>query len=134
MTTHSEPMADVRDMYMAHGMFRREFGLIPGLIRGVTEGDTKRAGVVGYHIDLVSRILHAHHEGEDAIVWPKLLERGGQEAAAIVPAMVTHHEALEKLLTHTDEMLPGWRATARGGADLAEPFDQLNFILNEHMA
>ena len=66
MTTRVEPMADIRDMYMAHGMFRREFGLVPGLIRAVPEGDLERSRVVGRHIDLLSRILHAHHEGEDA--------------------------------------------------------------------
>jgi DNA-binding CsgD family transcriptional regulator len=31
----SEPYADVREMYMAHAMFRREFGLLPALIGGV---------------------------------------------------------------------------------------------------
>jgi hemerythrin-like domain-containing protein len=134
MTTHAEPTADVRDMYMAHIMFRREFSLIPGLVRGTPEGDQKRARNVAYHIDLLSRFLHAHHEGEDTILWPKLLERCPQEAAAIVPVMVTHHEALESLLTQTDELLAGWRSTARGGTELASVFDRLHAILDEHMA
>ncbi len=134
MTTHAEPMADVRDMYMAHGMFRREFGLIPGLVRGVPDGDQKRARVVGYHIDLLRRILHAHHEGEDSILWPKLRERGGREATAIVPTMVGQHEAIEERLARAGELLPGWRATARGGAEFAEVFDKLFSVLDEHMA
>jgi hypothetical protein len=27
------PHADVRDMYMVHATFRREFGALPGLVR-----------------------------------------------------------------------------------------------------
>lgn len=36
-----EPLADVRDMYMAHTMFRREIGLAPALIRDVADGDVE---------------------------------------------------------------------------------------------
>ena len=42
MTTINEPLADARDMFAVHTMFRREFGLMPGLIRAVTVGDTRR--------------------------------------------------------------------------------------------
>jgi hypothetical protein len=56
-STVNEPMADVRDMYMAHAALRREFRLLPQLIRDVTPGDTVRAEVVGAHAELVCRIL-----------------------------------------------------------------------------
>jgi type IV secretory pathway VirJ component len=134
-TTHAEYMANARAMYRAHhDMFRREFGLLPGLILSVPVGDTKRARVVADHVDLLSKMLRAYHEGEDAIMWPRLLERGGREAAAIVPAMRDQQETLERLLAEADEMLPGWRLIARGGADLALVFDHLLNVLTEHLA
>jgi hypothetical protein len=51
-------MADVRDMYLAHIMLRREFTLLPALIRGVRAGDTGRAEVIGAHAKLLCQILH----------------------------------------------------------------------------
>lgn len=50
----SEPYADVREMYMAHAMFRREFGMLPALISGVRAGDAARAEVVAQHSEGVS--------------------------------------------------------------------------------
>ncbi|MEU8378084.1 hemerythrin domain-containing protein [Streptosporangium sp. NPDC048865] len=134
MTTRAVPMADVRDMYMAHTVFRREFGLMPELVRGVAEGDTARSEVVGAHLDLLCRILHSHHEGEDAIVWPRLQERGGREAAEIVPTMEGHHRAIEAILRRLGTLAPAWRATARGGAQVAEACEDLLVVLVEHMA
>lgn len=39
MSTANEPLADARDMFAAHTLFRREFGLMPGLVRAVADGD-----------------------------------------------------------------------------------------------
>ncbi|MFJ6120322.1 hemerythrin domain-containing protein [Streptomyces sp. NPDC092129] len=134
MAAQTGPMADVRDMYMVHGMFRREFGLLPELVRGVAEGDKERAKVVGAHTDLLCRILHAHHGGEDALLWPRLQERGGQEALGLVAAMEGQHQAIEETLERVTGLLPEWWATARNGAELAEVFDGLLLLLTEHMA
>ncbi len=128
-----EPMADVRDMYMAHTAMRREFKLLPRLVSDVEPGDVRRAGVVGAHAELVCRVLHLHHEGEDQVLWPKLLERGGEETAAIVPVMEEQHHAIEKAHAQVTGLLPGWRSTGRGGAELAEVFDGLLTVILEHM-
>jgi hemerythrin-like domain-containing protein len=133
MGKQAQGMADVRDMYMAHTMFRREFSLIPGLLRGAPEGDTGRSEVVGVHIDLLCRILHAHHEGEDLLLWPKLHERAGADAAEIVSTMQEHHAAIETALGRANELLPAWRVTALGGKELADVFDELYVVLGTHM-
>ncbi|MFC8076691.1 hypothetical protein ACFUN8_14280 [Streptomyces sp. NPDC057307] len=51
-----ERHADVRDMYMAHTMFRREIGLAPALVRGVESGNAERAGVVADQSPLSVRV------------------------------------------------------------------------------
>jgi hemerythrin-like domain-containing protein len=130
----NEPMADVRDMYMAHTMFRREFGLLPQLIRDVREGDVTRAGIVGAHAELLSLILHLHHEGEDMFLWPRLEARGGAEAEAIVPTMEAQHHTIEETITRIGKLLPPWAATARDGDELAAAFEALRDALLEHMA
>ncbi|MEU6340946.1 hemerythrin domain-containing protein [Streptomyces sp. NPDC046977] len=127
-------MADVRDMYMAHTMIRREFGLLPQLVRDVLPNDTKRSEVVGAHAEFVCRLLHFHHDGEDLILWPLLQERGREEAEAIVPVMEEQHHAIEAANAEAIRLLPQWRSTARGGNELAEVFDRLLDALLEHMS
>lgn len=131
---HNEAMADVRDMYMAHANLRREISLLPKLIQDVAPGDTKRAEVVGEHASMVCGVLHQHHEGEDLLLWPRLSERGGAEAEAIVPLMHAQHHAIEEANAEVSRLLPGWRATAQGGAELAAAFERLRVALMEHLA
>ncbi|MFJ4848552.1 hemerythrin domain-containing protein [Streptomyces sp. NPDC088733] len=132
--TTNEPMADVRDMYVLHTLFGREIGLLPRLVRAVAPGDTERSEVVGAHIELLSGLLHLHHEGEDLILWPLLDQRGGEEAKAIVPAMEEQHHAIETANAELARLLPQWRSTARGGSGLADVLDRLLVVLLEHMA
>src|SRR5262245_32328645 len=115
--THAnqEPMADVRDMYMAHTMFRREFRLLPQLIRDVAPGDTRRATIVADHAEMICLALEAHHEGEDLLLWPKLLERGGAASAAIVPMIEKQHLGIHDALVEVRNLLPAWRASGRDG-------------------
>ncbi|MHA4947509.1 hemerythrin domain-containing protein [Micromonospora sp. SD19] len=126
-------MADVRDMYMAHSALRREFSLLPQLVRDVTPGDTRRAEVVGAHAEMLCHILHLHHEGEDLLLWPLLLERGGAQAA-IVPTMEAQHHAIEDAHAAVVALLPQWRRTGRDGEQLADALEQLRSALIEHMA
>jgi len=132
-STVDAPMADVRDMYMAHAALRREFRLLPQLIRDVAPGDTARAEVVGAHAELICRILHTHHEGEDLLLWPKLLQRGGDEAASIVPMMEEQHQAIDKALAEATGLLPAWRSTGQESEELAGVFEVLLAVLLTHM-
>jgi hypothetical protein len=134
MTTHTDPLADVRDMYLIHTVFRREFGLVPGLVRGVADGDTGRSAIVGAHLDLMCRFLHVHHEGEDLILWPLLMERGGEATRSVVPTMQSQHASIEEALGQVTELLSPWRQSARLGEALARACETLNTAITEHMA
>ena len=60
--TATEQLTDVSDMYIVHRVFRREFVLIPQLVRQVAAGDTARAAVVGEHAPAhPGRPRHAPH-------------------------------------------------------------------------
>lgn len=67
--------SDPFQMAMIHRTFRTEFGNLPGLIRAVTPGDTKRSRFVGNYLDDMIAVLHHHHAAEDEVLWPKLHER-----------------------------------------------------------
>jgi iron-sulfur cluster repair protein YtfE (RIC family) len=133
-SVQGEGMADVRDMYLAHTLFRREFARLPDLIVSIPDGDIAGAETVGSHVAMLCRLLHLHHEGEDQLVWPKLAARGGAEADAIVPTMEKQHHTIEVALARVDELLPAWRSSGRGGGTVADTLHQLLPALLEHMA
>jgi hemerythrin-like domain-containing protein len=129
-----EATADVRDMYLAHTLFRREFARLPELILSVADGDVAGAETVGSHVAMLCSLLHLHHEGEDLLLWPKLAARGGADADAIVPTMEKQHHIIEAALASVGELLPLWRSSGHGGETVANTFQQLLPALIEHMA
>ena len=127
--------ADVRPMIVLHNALRREFRLLPALVRGVPDADAARARIVAEHIDFLTTILHAHHHGEDVVLWPILLDRGPAEITPIVHVMEGHHERIDQLTLQIATALAGWRASAgsAAGGSLAESLDQLIVVLEEHL-
>ncbi|MFE1961308.1 hemerythrin domain-containing protein [Streptomyces sp. NPDC059479] len=132
----NEPLADVRDMYMAHTMFRREIGLAPALIRDVAGGDVKRASTVADHLQVVDNSLHHHHVAEDKHIWPRLVERVGEQAQPVVEVMEEQHGAIGALLDEARAGLALWRGTADAaqGEALADAMARLHGALVEHLA
>jgi iron-sulfur cluster repair protein YtfE (RIC family) len=84
-------------MEMVHKMFRREFGLMPGLLRGIA--DPERARIIAHHFDAITAMLHHHHHSEDDDLWPLLLQRVGVAATAPVESMEAHHAQLADALS-----------------------------------
>jgi len=74
-STAASPYADTRDMYTVHAMFRREFALLPGLVRSVPPKDADRAQVVAGHIELVNLMLHR------SSTWRKAITRASKSCS-----------------------------------------------------
>jgi hemerythrin-like domain-containing protein len=130
----TETHADIRDMYMAHTVFRREFGLLPAAISNVPTADVTRAQVVAQHYELIHEMLHHHHQAEDIYLFPRLVGRT-QEAPPIVAALEAQHEELDNVLADLTAGVNGWRETAdpAQGARLAETAGRLSGLLDDHM-
>jgi hypothetical protein len=127
-------LPDVNEMIVIHRVFRREFGALPRLIRAVPDGDTARAAVVGHHLELVAGGLHMHHTGEDALLWPLLLERAAPDRA-LVETMQRQHEQVEAYNAQVEAVLPEWTsgASAVRGEQLARLVEDLTTALLEHL-
>jgi hemerythrin-like domain-containing protein len=126
---------DTWEMVLVHRVFRREFRLLPALIRATREGDTARAEVLGDHLQNLTTGLEHHHTGEDELLWPLLLERVSLHAD-LVHRMEAQHERLHVLLERIGELAPSWRATAaaRVRDELADVAAQASVALDEHLA
>jgi len=117
-----------------HRVFRREFRLVPALVRAVPAGDTARAAVLAAHARLVLEGLHKHHTSEDDLLWPKLLERCTPDAA-LVHRMEAQHERVEHLTGRLHAALDRWAVEARPAVseEVASTFDALREALLEHL-
>jgi iron-sulfur cluster repair protein YtfE (RIC family) len=132
----TEQHADASEIYMTHDMFRREFSLLPGLIRRVGDGDVERAGVIANHFALIHGVLYHHHHGEDTHIWPLLRARGGAGAEALAQAMERQHEEMDAVLAEIIAGLADWRETAgrEQGVAIADAAEQLRHLLIVHLA
>jgi hemerythrin-like domain-containing protein len=130
------PLADARDMFAVHTMFRREYGAIPSLVRAVAAGDEQRTALVADHVALLNSVLHIHHAAEDEHIWPRLRERCPTEIVPIVDVMQEQHEGIHKGYLRVNETLEAWRASASAEAReaLAEAAVRLSALLDEHLA
>jgi len=94
-------MTDTRDMVLVHRVFRREFGLLPLMVRGVADGDVRAAARVARHAREMTDALHHHHHNEDELLWPRLLERAPLDAD-LVNRMEAQHAALAEILRRVE--------------------------------
>lgn len=124
---------DIREMVIVHDLFRREFGALPGLVRGVPSGDVARAAVVVAWLEELATGLHHHHTGEDELMWPILLERVTD--SALIRRMEEQHEQIARLHDHVAERAAAFAggATPQDGEQLATAIEGLRAALDEHL-
>ena len=125
---------DTTDMIVLHNAFRREFGLLPALVAGVAPGDRDRARTVVEHLDTELTALHDHHEGEDLILWPALLQTPGPDPD-LVHTMQTQHDQLDALLDTARTARNAWLAGLDAGqrAALVDALTGIAPALSEHL-
>lgn len=108
----SQPMADSSDMIVIHQMFRREFKAIPALVSAVPDGDPAKVAIVADHVTRMVAFLHGHHQGEDELVWPRLLERIPGGIDPLIYTMEAQHEGLATALDALAAQAAQWRITS----------------------
>ncbi len=124
----------VHEMVIVHRAFRREFVLLPRLVREVPDGDTARAAVVARALHVVLGGLTMHHTGEDAVLWPRLLERAAP-STGLVETMQAQHHRVDEYDERVEPLLADWETapTSARGAELADLLDSFAAALFEHL-
>ena len=125
---------DVRDMAIVHRTFREGYAEAARLVRAAPAPPPKRVAFLGDHIDFVIGMLHTHHEGEDELLYPKLIERVPDQA--LMTEEVEHeHELIRKALDAASVACGTWREqpSTETGADLAAALDELNSVAQRHL-
>lgn len=127
-------VTDTRDMVLVHRVFRREFRLLPVMMRQVADGDTAAAGRVFQHAREMLDALHHHHHSEDELLWPRLLQRT-PAGTGLVERMQAQHSAIAEVLQRIDATLPLWMRAARvrDANTLAADLVELGARLDQHL-
>ena len=126
---------DVTDMYAVHRVFRDTLGAAPQLVGGISAGDSARVEQVANYYDNILFFLEAHHDGEEAIVFPRLRERCPDEGAFLDSLESEHEEALGLLSTARSSLAswPGAGSDAAAQAAVAESLEALRVQLEAHL-
>jgi hypothetical protein len=126
---------DLAAMYVMHRAFRRDLDAFAGVVPTVAVGDRARWLLIRRRFAFFGTVLHKHHSGEDAVMWPLLAERGAD--AVVLDALEAEHAGIDPLLTAASEDL---RALSDGSGDaatrdrLARTAADLRDALNAHLA
>ena len=107
--TNQLPLADTSDMIRLHRVFREALSSAPRLVGSAPDGDVHRAEHVASYYDNVLRMLHAHHEGEDELLTPKLVDRQPDNADLILRIASQHQDVLAAL-TAAETAVEMWRS------------------------
>ena len=126
---------DTSDMQSVHRVFREAFALAPQLIGAVPSDDAARVALVADYYANVLAFLHVHHEGEDAILWPRLLDRCAVEDQATVRHAAGQHQDILADLATAEQRLVEWKDVPDidRGASLAAALVTLGANLGAHL-
>lgn len=85
-------------MYVMHHAFRRDLNRFVEAVRATPAGDQATWRRLEERWDLFATVLHKHHSGEDAGLWPWLLEHAEPDEVATLEAMEAEHAEIDPLL------------------------------------
>jgi len=124
----------VRDMAIVHCTFRKGYAEAALLVRAQPAPPPARVTFLADHIDFLVDTLHIHHEGEDELLYPKLIERL-PEQASMTEEVEREHELVKAALDTVSTACTKWRTqpSAETGEELAGALDQLDSVAERHL-
>ncbi|MEZ0577275.1 hemerythrin domain-containing protein [Nocardioides sp. MH1] len=126
---------DMRNMYLMHHAFRRDLRKFGAAVPRTPVDDRATWVALAARWERFAEVLHKHHSGEDAGIWPFLLERAHPSERQTLLAMDAEHEKIDPLLQSCGE---GFAALAAAGtpelrAALAVRLAEARQLLAEHL-
>ena len=126
---------DLGAMYLMHWGFRRDLAGFTAAVPVTPIGDRRAWARLSRRFGLFADVLHKHHTGEDAGLWPLLAERGADRA--VLDGLEAEHAVIDPLLAQCRAGLGALTAGRAGTADrdaLAARMAELRDALSGHLA
>ncbi len=133
-TTHGTGGLASREMPLIHAIFRTELRRLERMVGDVPPAAVERAGHVADHLTFLLDALHHHHEGEDELIWPILMERAGDDAP-LVARMADEHAEIDRTVAAVRSAASAWATepSRSNGSDLVRAIDRLRAVLTAHL-
>jgi Hemerythrin HHE cation binding domain len=125
---------EVRDMAIVHRTFRQAYDESARLVRAAPVPSPGRVTFLADHIDFAIAALYHHHEDEDELLYPKLIERVPEQAP--MTEQVEHeHQLIKTALEAASTACAAWRErpSAETGEALAASLENLNAVVQPHL-
>jgi hemerythrin-like domain-containing protein len=124
-------LTDTSDMVNLHRVFRNAMDQAPTMIAKTSDGDEHRAAIVASYYTNVLSLLHVHHESEDELIWPRLLERCPDNSGEISRIAAQHGDVIDALAAARQASL-NWSTSA--SRDDAVTLQDALAVLNAELA
>jgi hypothetical protein len=98
-------------MYAVHAVFRSAFAAAPTFVGQAADADAARTELVADYYATVLELLKHHHDGEDVLLTPRLLERLPEQAET-VSRIAGQHEDVHEAVHGVERSLAAWRTDA----------------------
>lgn len=132
---HPGPV-DMTMMYLMHHGFRRDLRHFAAAAAATPVDDRATWQALAERWGLFASVLHHHHSGEDAGLWPALLGRADDEGVAVLEAMEAEHGQIDPIL---DGCAAGFatlahRADVEARTALVDRLEAAVEVLGQHLA
>ncbi len=130
---------DMMMMYLMHHAFRRDLARFAGAAPHTPVDDLGTWTALAARWDKFAEVLHEHHSGEDAGIWPFLLERADDDERATLLAMEAEHDTIDPQLASCEQLLGELSRSADGQdrerlkARLAVRLAETRELLDHHL-
>lgn len=134
MTRTTDIPADTRMMAIIHDALRRDLARAIAALSTAPFPDDQQRDAIGEHVAWMMEFLHAHHEGEDNVLWPLVRERDGG-AGELLDVMEADHQRIAPLIDACTAAAGRYRDTGSGEARVAlrDALEQLADGLLPHL-
>jgi hemerythrin-like domain-containing protein len=121
-------------MAIIHETFRRSYAESAALVRANPTPSAQRVAFLADHISFGLEMLHHHHESEDELLYPLLVERAPDHAEE-TERIDAEHEEIALALGSAQEACRAWRTSpsAETGEALASALEAVNEITQPHL-
>jgi Hemerythrin HHE cation binding domain len=126
--------ADTRMMGIAHAAFRRDLARVRLVLTATPAPHDGRRQAVADQVLWLMQALHAHHDAEDAGLWPLVRQRN-PAAAELLDAMEADHRAIVPAMQALTEAARQYGSTDSDGPrlELMQALDSLTAVLEPHL-
>jgi hemerythrin-like domain-containing protein len=125
---------DVSDMVVVHDVLRDVLDAAPALVGAAGPADQQRVALISNFYDNILSFLAAHHGGEDALVFPRLIERCPADAVLVEHIASQHHD-VHAAVAASEQALKEWAAgDVSAQSRVASALQELGETMRTHLA